>query len=95
MVTIEDFKQVVAERLELAPERIYGRSLSLAGVLTMSPTATNSVDLVEAVAGAMAELDIDEVIDLPTITLDHTVDDLMDRVREQLEAHYASTARAS
>jgi hypothetical protein len=92
MVTIEEFKQVVAARLVLSPEQIYDRSLTLSEVVAMSPVASNSVDLVEAVAGAMAELDIDELIDLPAITLDHTVDTLIAKIRVQLEQSQARSA---
>lgn len=92
MVTIEMFQRVVARRLRLDEAEIYGRSLPLSRVVAMSPVASNSVDLVEAVAGAMAELDIDELIELPAITLDHTVDELMAQVREQLERSQALSA---
>lgn len=92
MVTIETFQVVVARRLKLEPKEIYGRSLPLARVVAMSPVASNSVDLVEAVAGAMAELDLDELIELPAITLDHTVDELMAEVDQQLSRARALSA---
>ena len=82
--TLEAFKASVARRLQLEPASLYQRSLTLADVVVRSPVASNSIDLMEAVAGAMAELEIDDRVELPTITLQHTVDDLIDEVRAQL-----------
>lgn len=83
--TIEEFKTAVARRLELSPAAIYGKSLRLADVVVRSPVASNSIDLVEAVAGALAELEIDDRIELPTMTLDNTIDDVVAEVRLQLD----------
>jgi hypothetical protein len=82
--TFEDFKTVVARRLQLDPSTLYGRSLKLADVVVRSPVATNSIDLMEAVAGAMAELELDDRLELPTMTLQNTIDDLMTEVQHQL-----------
>lgn len=81
---LDQFKLTVAQRLALDPSAIYGRSLKLADVVVRSPVATNSIDLMEAVAGAMAELEIDDKIELPTMTLNNTIDDLMREVEGQL-----------
>jgi hypothetical protein len=85
--TIETFKALVAQRLELDPAALYGRSLTLAEVVVKSPVASNSIDLVEAVAGAMAELEIDDKIELPSISLENTIDELVVEVSRQLEQH--------
>jgi hypothetical protein len=85
--TLEGFKASVARRLQMDPEALYQRSLSLADVVVRSPVASNSIDLMEAVAGAMAELEIDDRIELPAVTLQHTVDQLVEDVRVQLEAN--------
>jgi hypothetical protein len=82
--TLEDFKTVVARRLQLDPSTLYGRSLKLSEVVARSPVAANSIDLMEAVAGAMAELELDDRLELPTITLQHTIDELMTEVQRQL-----------
>jgi hypothetical protein len=82
--TLEAFKVSVARRLQLDPASLYQKSLTLADVVVRSPVASNSIDLMEAVAGAMAELEIDDRVELPTITMQHTVDDLIDEVRAQL-----------
>lgn len=82
--TIEEFKSVVARRLQLEPASLYGKKLKLAEVVARSPVASNSIDLVEAVAGAMAELEIDDRIELPTMTLNNTIDDVIAEVNNQL-----------
>jgi hypothetical protein len=84
-VTIDEFKAVVARRLQLDPGVLYGKKLKLSEVVARSPVATNSIDLMEAVAGALAELEIDDQLDLPAMTLDHTVDDLLAEVKAQLD----------
>jgi len=81
---LDAFKTTVARRLELDAATLYGRSLKLAEVVVRSPVATNSIDLMEAVAGAMAELEIDDKLELPALTLDHTIDDLVAEVQGQL-----------
>jgi len=83
---IQVFKSVVAKRLELPESMLYGTSLRLSEVVMRSPVATNSIDLMEAVAGAMAELELDDRLELPAMTLDNTVDDLMNEVEAQLAA---------
>jgi hypothetical protein len=81
---IEEFKSVVAQRLQLEPAALYGSSLKLADVVVRSPVATNSIDLMEAVAGAMAELEIDDRLELPAMTLNNTIDELITEVATQL-----------
>lgn len=81
---LDAFKSTVARRLELPEAALYGRSLKLAEVVVRSPVATNSIDLMEAVAGAMAELEIDDRLELPALTLDHTIDELVAEVAGQL-----------
>ena len=81
---LDAFKSTVARRLELPAATLYGRQLKLAEVVVRSPVATNSIDLMEAVAGAMAELEIDDRLELPALTLDHTIDELVAEVENQL-----------
>jgi len=87
---IEMFKSVVAKRLELPEAMLYGTKLRLSEVVLKSPVATNSIDLMEAVAGAMAELELDDRLELPAMTLDNTVDELMSEVEMQLAASRAA-----
>lgn len=84
--TLDRFKACVAQRLQLEPARLYGHQVKLSEVVTRSPVASNSIDLMEAVAGAMAELEIDDRVELPAITLQHTVDELVAEVATQLHA---------
>ena len=87
--TLEEFKAVVARRLQLDSSALYGRSLKLSEVVVRSPVASNSIDLMEAVAGAMAELELDDRLELPTMTLQNTIDELMTEVQRQLAASSA------
>jgi hypothetical protein len=85
--TLERFKACMAARLQLEPARLFGSALKLSDVVARSPVASNSIDLMEAVAGAMAELEIDDRVELPAITLQHTVDELVAEVAGQLRVH--------
>jgi hypothetical protein len=86
--TLEEFKAIVARRLELDPKFLYGStpSLKLSDVIARSPVAKNSIDLMEAVAGAMAEMEIDDDLELPAMTLNSTVHELVVEVDSQLRA---------
>lgn len=84
--TIDAFKSIVASRLEMEPAVLYGGTLKLSDVIARSPVATNSIDLMEAVAGAMAELEIDDQLELPAMTLDNTVQELVGEIEKQLGA---------
>ena len=84
--TLEQFKSVVASRLQLPSESLFGHRLRLAEVVSRSPVTTNSIDLMEAVAGAMAELDLDDRLELPAMTLNNTIDELIAEVGAQLVA---------
>ncbi|MDG9722598.1 hypothetical protein [Streptomyces sp. DH41] len=73
----------VARRLGLAPQEVFaGQPLST--VLVTSPTAINSIDLLDAFAGAMADVGVEEDVELPTMTLDHTAEDVVVALAEQL-----------
>ena len=73
----------VARRLNLTEEEVFdGRTLS--AVLVASPTAINSIDLLDAFAGALADAGLDDDVELPTMTLDHTADDVLSALRKQL-----------
>lgn len=94
MDTLEEFKSIVARRLEIDPSALYGStpSLKLSDVIAKSPVARNSIDLMEAVAGAMAEMDIDDDLELPSMTLDNTVAELVVEIEKQLRARQAKAA---
>lgn len=73
----------IARRLQLTEEEVFdGRTLS--AVLVASPIAINSIDLLDAFAGALADVGLDDDVELPTMTLDHTADDVLSALRKQL-----------
>lgn len=94
MDTLEEFKAIVARRLEIDPKVLYetAPSLKLSDVIGRSPVAKNSIDLMEAVAGAMAEMEIDDDIELPAMTLENTVADLVVEIDSQLRARQAQAS---
>jgi len=81
---LEKFKDSVASRLGLERSDLCAGDRTLGEVLGMSPVATNSIDLLEAVAAAIAENDLEDRVDIPAFTLDHTVDELMAEIERQL-----------
>jgi hypothetical protein len=73
----------IARRLQLTEEEVFdGRTLS--AVLVASPTAINSIDLLDAFAGALADVGVDDDVELPTMTLDHTAEDVLSALQKQL-----------
>lgn len=91
--TLEQFKAIVAQRLEIDPKTLYGSPpLKLSDVVAKSPVARNSIDLMEAVAGAMAELEIDDDLELPAMTLQNTVSELLVEIEAQLRAREAAAS---
>lgn len=81
---LEKFKDSVANRLGLERSDLCVGDRTLGELLGMSPVATNSIDLLEAVAAAIAECDLGDRVDIPAFTLDHTVDELMTEIERQL-----------
>lgn len=87
---IAGIRSSVADRLDLPEAEIFGHSLTLAQVLATSPTAINSIDLMDAFAAALAQEGIDPDADLalPAFTLDHTIDEVMSQLEEQLAVRH-------
>ncbi|MFD4606928.1 MULTISPECIES: hypothetical protein [unclassified Streptomyces] len=82
---LTELKQHVARRLGLTEEEVFaGQPLS--AVLVASPSAINSIDLLDAFAGALADTGFDEDVELPTMTLDHTAEDVVQALGRQLAA---------
>ena len=81
---IEEFKHSVAQKLGIDPTVLYGHDHSLAKVLAGSPTAINSLDLVEAFAATIVALKLEGLVAIPAVTLDYSIDDVMDLVKKQL-----------
>ncbi|MEU3920776.1 hypothetical protein [Streptomyces sp. NPDC029004] len=80
---LADLRTNVARRLGLPQEEVFaGQPLS--AVLVASPTAINSIDLLDAFAGALADAGVEEDVELPTMTLDHTAEDVVAALGKQL-----------
>lgn len=75
-------KADVARRLDLTEAEVFdGRPLS--AVPAASPTAINSIDLLDAFAGALADQGLDDGVELPVMTLDHSAGDVLDALKAQ------------
>ncbi|MCX5394418.1 hypothetical protein ABZY68_33545 [Streptomyces sp. NPDC006482] len=84
-----DLRAHIARRLELTEEEVFdGRTLS--AVLVASPVAINSIDLLDAFAGALADVGLDDDVELPTMTLDHTAGDVVAALAGQLDSATSS-----
>ena len=83
--TIERFKGSVATLLGLDAAELYGRGLSLSQILARSPTARNSLDLVEAFATTIARLQLDDLIEIPPVTMAGGIDEVIGAIDEQLQ----------
>jgi hypothetical protein len=80
---LAEIRTNIARRLQLTEEEVFdGRTLS--AVLVASPTAINSIDLLDAFAGALADVGVDDDVELPTMTLDHTAEDVLSALQKQL-----------
>ncbi|MEV1047511.1 hypothetical protein [Streptomyces sp. NPDC049916] len=80
---LADLRANVARRLGLPQEEVFaGQPLS--AVLVASPSAINSIDLLDAFAGALADAGLDDDVELPTMTLNHTAEDVVSALAEQL-----------
>jgi hypothetical protein len=80
---VDVIKDRVARRLELPVDQVFGGQ-KLSEVLAASPTAINSIDLLDAFAGALADQGLGDGIELPAFTLDHSATDVIDALGSQL-----------
>ena len=83
---MEEFKQDIAQKLNLSPSTIYGHNLPLSEAIAKSDVATNSIDIMEAFAYALAAQGWDEYIDMPAMTLDHSIDQVIAEIEQQLKS---------
>jgi hypothetical protein len=83
-MSIESFKASVADNLSLPVSKMYGNNWSLSDVLANSPTAINSIDLMEAFASALAQNGLEETLEVPIFTLDNNIDELMEKIEIEL-----------
>ncbi|MER0245788.1 hypothetical protein AAHZ94_28205 [Streptomyces sp. HSW2009] len=80
---LAELRSHVAQRLSLPQEEVFAGQ-PLADVLAASPTAINSIDLLDAFAGALADIGIEDDVELPTMTLDHTAEEVVAALGKQL-----------
>lgn len=80
---LADLRTNVARRLGLTQEEVFaGQPLS--AVLVAAPDAINSIDLLDAFAGALADVGVDDDVELPTMTLEHTAEEVVAALGKQL-----------
>lgn len=80
---LSELKQHVARRLGPTEEEVCAGQPLSAGLAT-SPSAINSIDPLDAFAGALADTGYDEDVELPTTTRDHTAEDVVQALGKQL-----------
>lgn len=84
-------RAAIARRLGLSEEVAFRPGTSLAQLLAASPSAINSIDLLDAFAGAVADQSIDVDFDLPAFTLDHSTEEVVEALEKmnvtQAETH--------
>ena len=82
---MEQLKEKILARLNIANQEGIDDSTDLNEILGMSPTAINSIDIMEAFAGAITDLGYEDELDLPAFTLDATLSDVLKEISSQLE----------
>lgn len=74
----------IARRLGLTEGEVFGGQ-PMSAVLAASPTAINSIDLLDAFAGALADAGLSEDVEIPVMTLNHTADDIVTAMCRQTD----------
>jgi hypothetical protein len=75
-ISVDDLREVVARRMGINAAEIQPES-TLRDILGLSRTAINSIDVMEAFLGGLVELGATTELDLPAITLDDKVTDVL------------------
>jgi hypothetical protein len=76
----EKLRQTLAQRLGVEPAELAKENVTLKQILDLSPTAINSIDIMEAFIGSLVDLGGQTDIELPAITLDDKLDDVLNTV---------------
>jgi hypothetical protein len=74
----ERFKADVAARLSLPVAEVFGQNQLLSEVLKKSPTAINSIDILEAFVGALTDQGINDDVGLPALTHTDSADAILE-----------------
>ncbi|OQX06062.1 MAG: hypothetical protein BWK73_31845 [Thiothrix lacustris] len=80
----EKLKAAISDRIGIDKSILFNNGLTFSEILEKSEKVTNSVDLLEAIAGAMCECGLDDLLELPVFTLDHQIDDIINSIEHQL-----------
>jgi hypothetical protein len=81
---IDKLKHEISNKLDIAENNLFNNNVTLSEILTISDKVTNSIDILEVIAGTIAENNLDDQLELPVFTLDSKIDDLIDQIRNQL-----------
>lgn len=84
MEMLEKIKTEIAAKLDIPYADLYENGVSFATILAKSSKVNNSLDILEVVAGTIAENHLDEMLDLPVFTLESEIDSVIDAIHEQL-----------
>jgi hypothetical protein len=81
---VEKLKTDISDRIGIEKSILFNNGLIFSEILEKSEKVANSVDLLEAIAGAMCECGLDDLLELPVFTLDHQIDDVINSIENQL-----------
>ena len=87
---IKKLKNAISAKLEINELELFEGDMSFADVMAKSELIYNSIDILEAFAGAIAENNLDEQLELPVFTLDSKVKDIILEIECQLKMEMES-----
>lgn len=73
---IDKLKHEISNKLDISENNLFNNNVTLSEILTISDKVTNSIDILEVIAGTIAENNLDDQLELPVFTLDSKIDDL-------------------
>ena len=80
------FRIRLAARLHLKPEDLYGRDTTVSDVIALSPSAYNSIDIMEVFLATMIECGLEDDVELPAYTTGNTIDEVVAEIEAKLPA---------
>jgi hypothetical protein len=76
----EKLRCALAGRLGVELTELAKEGITLRQILEVSPTAINSIDIMEAFMGSLVDLGAQPDFELPAVTLDDKLDDIFETV---------------
>ncbi len=76
----ERLRRTLARRLGVEPTELANENVTLKEILEISPTAINSIDIMEAFIGSLVDLGAQTDLELPAVTLDDKLDNTLDTI---------------